>query len=128
MLDDSAGNVPIQVGVNDNETLGLFPGMPGFSVDELGLTDLVIRGISGKATPINQLLGSASNISLSSGEIQIYFPNSYTATTDASTGWTTINLRETGDGIRLRNPEDPLATPMRQLPVSINAAVCWAQR
>jgi flagellin len=73
VLDGSAGNVPIQVGVNDNETLGLFLGKPGFSVDELGLTDLVIRGISGKVMPTDQLLGSASNISLSSGSTSVSF-------------------------------------------------------
>ena len=66
VLDGSAGNVPIQVGVNDQETLGLYLGKPGFSVDELGLTDLVIRGISGKVTPTDQLVGTASNIALNS--------------------------------------------------------------
>ncbi|WP_368542892.1 flagellin N-terminal helical domain-containing protein [Enterobacter soli] len=73
VLDGSAGNVPIQVGVNDQETLGLYLGKPGFSVDELGLTDLVIRGISGKVTPTDQLLGTASNISLSSGSTSVTF-------------------------------------------------------
>lgn len=73
VLDGSAGNVPLQVGVNDNETLGLYLGKPGFSVDELGLTDLVIRGISGKVMPTDQLRGSASNISLSSPSTSLNF-------------------------------------------------------
>lgn len=78
VLDGSAGTVSLQVGVNDNETMGLFLGKPGFSVNELGLTDLVIRGISGKVTPTDQLLGSASNISLSDPSTSVTFTLSST--------------------------------------------------
>jgi flagellin len=80
VLDGSAGSIPIQVGVNDKETLGLFLGKPGFSVDELGLTDLVIRGISGKVTATDQLVGSASNISLSDASTSLTFNTGSTLT------------------------------------------------
>ena len=62
ILDGSAGNVSLQIGANDNDTLGLYLGKPGFSVDELGLTDLVIRGINGSVVTTDQLQGYASNI------------------------------------------------------------------
>ena len=63
-------------------------------------------GADGKtATLVKQTDGSMLIKTLNgSGDVQIYYPNSYTASTDAATGWTTINLRETDEGIRLRNP------------------------
>ena len=64
VLDGSAGKVNLQVGTNDNQTLGLNLGKPGFTVDELGLTDLVVRGIKGAVTSVNQLQGDAFNILL----------------------------------------------------------------
>lgn len=66
LLDGSSGQVDIQVGANDGETLSLDFSPPGFSVDELGLTDLVISGISGEVYDENTLTGAASNIILDS--------------------------------------------------------------
>lgn len=73
VLDGSAGTVSVQVGTNDNQTMGLFLGKPGFSVDELGLNDLVIRGLSGKVTPTDQLVGSSNNIDLTSAATSINY-------------------------------------------------------
>lgn len=74
VLDGSAGTVSVQVGANDNQTMGLFLGKPGFSVDELGLSDLVIRGISGKVTPTDQLVGSTGNIALNGPTTSVSYP------------------------------------------------------
>ena len=54
-------------------------------------------GVDGKtATMVKQTDGTLLIKTLNgSGEVQIYYPNSYTASTDAATGWTTINLKET---------------------------------
>lgn len=78
LLDGSSGQVDIQVGANDGETLSLDFSPPGFSVDELGLTDLVIRGISGEVYDENTLTGAASNIILDSTTTttSYYYPDS----------------------------------------------------
>ncbi|RLM27182.1 hypothetical protein BIY29_02880 [Brenneria alni] len=66
LLDGSLGQVDIQVGANDGETLSLDFSPPGFSVDELGLNDLIISGIRGEVYDENTLTGVASNIFLDS--------------------------------------------------------------
>ncbi|MFE8048961.1 flagellin N-terminal helical domain-containing protein [Brenneria goodwinii] len=78
LLDGSSGQVDIQVGANDGETLSLDFSPPGFSVDELGLTDLVISGISGEVYDENTLTGAASNIILDSTTTttSYYYPDS----------------------------------------------------
>ncbi|MCL2895336.1 flagellin [Brenneria tiliae] len=66
LLDGSIGKLDLQVGVNDGETISLDFSPPGFGVDALGLTDLVIRGISGKVFAEDSVVGTASNIVLNS--------------------------------------------------------------
>lgn len=43
------------------------------------------------------------------GDLQIYYQASFSASTDAATNYTTLNITEVGDEIRLKNPENPLA-------------------
>jgi len=43
------------------------------------------------------------------GDLQIYYQASFSASTDAATNYTTLNIAEVGDEIRLKNPENPLA-------------------
>ncbi|MFE8145743.1 flagellin [Brenneria goodwinii] len=78
LLDGSSGDVTLQVGANDGETLSLDFSPPGFSVDELGLTDLIISGISGEVYDENTLTGTASNIILDSATTttSYYYPDS----------------------------------------------------
>ncbi|MEC5321464.1 flagellin [Brenneria populi subsp. brevivirga] len=66
LLDGSSGEVTLQVGANDGETIPLDFSPPGFSVDELGLTDLIISGISGEVYAENTLAGIAPAIILDS--------------------------------------------------------------
>ncbi|MFE8146629.1 hypothetical protein RBA69_05220 [Brenneria goodwinii] len=66
LLDGSIGKLDLQVGVNDGETISLDFSPPGFGVDALGLTDLIIRGISGKVFPEDSVVGTALNIVLNS--------------------------------------------------------------
>jgi len=65
LLNGKAGDINIQVGANSGDKVALDFSSPGFDIDSLGLTDLVISGISGNVNPVNQLIGSASNIFLS---------------------------------------------------------------
>lgn len=44
------------------------------------------------------------------GDVQIFFTTTMAAVTDASTNNTQMSIAETGSEIRLRNPDDPLAT------------------
>ncbi|PWC14329.1 hypothetical protein B4923_05325 [Brenneria roseae subsp. americana] len=78
LLDGSSGEVTLQVGANDGETIPLDFSPPGFSVDELGLTDLIISGISGEVYDENTLTGIASNIILDSATTttSYYYPDS----------------------------------------------------
>lgn len=64
LLDGSAGNVQLQVGANDDETLAVDLSPPGFSVDELGLTDFTVYGIEGNPQPLDTLIGTARNMEL----------------------------------------------------------------
>lgn len=75
LLDGSAGKLGFQVGANDNEKIELDLSAPGFSVDELGLKDLVISGLHQTVSDTNGYNGSASNISLTSSNVTV----SYTA-------------------------------------------------
>lgn len=73
LLDGSAGKLGFQVGAYDNEKIDLDLSSPGFSVDELGLKDLIIRGISGKVTDENTVTGIANNISLTNGTASVSY-------------------------------------------------------
>ncbi|GHC33784.1 hypothetical protein GCM10010082_30620 [Kushneria pakistanensis] len=71
LLDGSAGTVNVQVGANDGETLGVDLTRPGFSVDELGLTDFTIAGISGEVTGINVVTGRARDIAVRTSDFAL---------------------------------------------------------
>ena len=43
------------------------------------------------------------------GAVQIYYTAAMGSSTDASSNYTTLNIREVGPEIRLRNPQNPLA-------------------
>ena len=75
LLDGSAGMVSVQVGANDGETLGVDLNRPGFSVDELGLTDFTIAGISGQVSDINIVTGRAQDIAVSASDFVL--PSGY---------------------------------------------------
>ncbi|WP_437891611.1 flagellin [Phytobacter sp. V91] len=77
LLDGSAGKLGFQVGAHDNEKIDLDLSSPGFSVDELGLKDLIISGISGTVSDVNRYTGYASSMSLSNSAIAV----NYTGTT-----------------------------------------------
>ena len=67
----------IPVGANDNEKISLDLSAPGFSVEALGLKDLVISGISGKVTNVTTLTGLATNMAFSNPAITVnYVPAS----------------------------------------------------
>ncbi len=77
LLDGSAGKLGFQVGANDNEKISLDLSAPGFSVEALGLKDLVISGISGKVTNVTTLTGLATNMAFSNPAITVnYVPAS----------------------------------------------------
>lgn len=73
LLDGSAGKLGFQVGAYDNEKIDLDLSSPGFSVNELGLKDLIIRGISGKVIDENTVTGIANNISLTNGTASVNY-------------------------------------------------------
>lgn len=77
LLDGSAGTVGFQVGTRDNEKIFLDLSK-NFSVDNIGLKDFVLRGISGTVSDINQVAGSASNIDLTSGNVSVTYSPSGT--------------------------------------------------
>lgn len=77
LLDGSAGKLGFQVGTRDNEKIDLDLSSPGFSVDELGLKDLIISGISGTVSEVNRYVGYANAMSLSNSATTV----SYTGTT-----------------------------------------------
>ena len=70
LLDGSAGTVGFQVGSRDNEKIFLDLSK-NFSVENIGLKDLVIRGISGSVSDINKVMGAANNIELTSGNVSV---------------------------------------------------------
>ncbi|WP_115853233.1 flagellin [Kushneria indalinina] len=61
----------MQVGANDGETLGVDLNRPGFSVEELGLTDFTVAGISGEVTDINIVTGRARDIAVRAGDFAL---------------------------------------------------------
>ncbi len=73
LLDGSAGQIDIQVGANDNETLPLDLSPPGFSVNELGLKNFTIAGISDTVAPINVVSGQAFDIPVVSPKTTLSF-------------------------------------------------------
>ncbi len=44
------------------------------------------------------------------GDVQIYYMANVSSVTDTSTNLTTTSVKEVGDEIRLKHPDDPLAT------------------
>ena len=73
LLDGSAGKMGFQVGANDNEKIDLDLSAPGFSVDELGLKDFIVSGISGTVSDVSNYLGYASSMSLSNSAITVTY-------------------------------------------------------
>lgn len=73
VLDGSAGKLAIQVGANDRDSVSVDLSAPGFSIDELGLKDLVINGIKSAVTTVNRVIGSASNLSLADPNVAVNF-------------------------------------------------------
>lgn len=59
-----AGTRTLQVCANDQDTLAVDLGPPGFSVKELGLLDLNLQGLPNSITPVTTLTGSSSRIPL----------------------------------------------------------------
>lgn len=72
LLDGSAGTVGFQIGTRDNEKIFLDLSK-NFSVENIGLKDFVIRGISGSVSDINQVIGMANNIDLTSGNVSVTY-------------------------------------------------------
>ncbi len=70
LLDGSSGTVGFQVGFLDNEKIFLDLSK-NFSVENIGLKDLVIRGISGSVSDINKVMGAANNIDLTSCNVSV---------------------------------------------------------
>lgn len=64
LLNGKAGEVNLQVGANDRETLGLDFRPPGFSVEALGLEDFTVRGIEGEVEHLDTVRGRAREIDL----------------------------------------------------------------
>lgn len=64
LLDGSAGNVQLQIGANDGDTLDVDLTPPGFSVEALGLKDFTVYGIDGDPQPLDTLTGSAQDMVL----------------------------------------------------------------
>lgn len=79
LLDGSAGKMGFQVGTHDNEKIDLDLSSPGFSVDELGLKDLIISGLSGSVSDVNNYVGSASAMSLSNPAISVSYATTLTS-------------------------------------------------
>lgn len=64
LLSGNAGNIDLQVGADDNETLSVDLGKPSFSVENLGLEDFTIYGLEGEITPRKTLTDDAKDIVL----------------------------------------------------------------
>lgn len=64
LLDGQGGITSLQVGANDNETINVDLGPPGFSVKALGLWDMNIQGTPASLTPVSTLTGASSQINL----------------------------------------------------------------
>ncbi|MGK9174800.1 hypothetical protein KXR87_16505 [Yokenella regensburgei] len=79
LLDGSAGKMGFQVGTHDNEKIDLDLSSPGFSVDELGLKDLIISGLSGSVSDVNNYVGNASSMSLSNPAISVSYSTTLTS-------------------------------------------------
>ncbi|MDR5893335.1 flagellin [Halomonas mongoliensis] len=73
LLSGQAGEVSLQVGANDGETLSLDLRPPGFGVDALGLTEFNVAGIEGEVAPRNMLQGKAVDIHLYAQRTAIQF-------------------------------------------------------
>lgn len=74
LMNGQAGNVDLQIGANDGETLGVDLSPPGFSVDALGLTDFNVAGEPGSVTPRDMLDGPADDIVLEDALTEVDWP------------------------------------------------------
>ncbi|RKR06108.1 flagellin [Kushneria sinocarnis] len=79
LLDGTAGTIDVQIGANDGETLGVDLNPPGFSVEELGLKDFTIAGVSGHVTPLNMVAGAAHQIPVVDPTTNLSFNGSSTS-------------------------------------------------
>ncbi len=74
LLNGRAGEVGLQVGANDGDTLGIDLTPPGFSVEALGLEEFTIAGIEGEVNHRGQLTGRALDIHLDDARTDVLFP------------------------------------------------------
>lgn len=74
LLNGRAGEVGLQVGANDGETLGINLAPPGFSVEALGLEEFTIAGIDGEVSHRGELIGRALDIHLDDNRTDVKFP------------------------------------------------------
>jgi len=73
--------------------------------------DVTENGVSKTATFVVNSSGALMLKTLEgTGEVQIYFQADISASTDAATNFTTMSVTEAGAEIRLKHPDDPLAT------------------
>ncbi|WP_445005341.1 flagellin N-terminal helical domain-containing protein [Halomonas mongoliensis] len=73
LLNGQAGEVSLQIGANDGETLSIDLRPPGFGVDALGLTEFNVAGIEGEVAPRNMLQGKAVDIHLHAQRTAVQF-------------------------------------------------------
>tara|TARA_R110000824_G_C15227762_1_gene678165 strand:+ start:3489 stop:4241 length:753 start_codon:yes stop_codon:yes gene_type:complete len=62
LLNGEAGDISLQIGANDGESLNIDLNPPGFSVAALGLQDFNVAGEPGSVTPRDTLFGQAKDI------------------------------------------------------------------
>lgn len=104
LMTGQAGNIPLQVGANDGQQLGVDLSPPGFSVEALGLEDLNIAGVDGEVVERDMLRGVARDIRLddsstigptfSPGTQQpLYYSNTFGYyTSDGSDGFSRVSV------------------------------------
>ena len=77
LLNGSAGALGFQVGTRDNEKISLDLSS-NINVENMGLKDLVLRGISGSVTNINTINGSARDMEFSNSNVSVNYSASVT--------------------------------------------------
>ncbi|AVI61591.1 flagellin N-terminal helical domain-containing protein [Halomonas sp. GFAJ-1] len=103
LMTGQAGSIPLQVGANDGQNLGVDLSPPGFSVEALGLEGLNVAGIDGEVTERNTLRGVARDIPLydldtslsfaAGTEQPLYFSNNFGYyTSDGSGGFSRVTV------------------------------------
>lgn len=84
LLNGTAGDVSLQIGANDGETLNVDLNPPGFSVAALGLQDFNVAGEPGSVTPRDTLYGPADDIVLDDYRTTVNPPQKLYALGDVS--------------------------------------------